>query len=89
MHRALVQRIASEAFAGHKKACRSSYYLSEPIEKRTALIEFSMVEGGELFMTLHFGGLYIFGGFYFFSPAALQQDLHATIPLNMFFSSSF
>ena len=77
MHRALVQRIASEAFAGHKKLA-GVYYLSEPIEKEPLL---GFYGGGGV------GHDTYFGGFYFFSSAALHatnRALHAMIPLNIF-----
>ena len=61
-----------------QKACRSLYYLSEPIEKESLL---GFYGGGGV------GHDTYFGGFYFFSSAALHatnRALHAMIPLNIF-----
>ena len=73
-----------------QKACRSSYnlvstrslhYLSQPIEKRTAAIEF-LWWGGRVGYDTYFGGF----SFLLVSSIATKPVLHATIPLNIFFS---
>ena len=91
MHRALVQRIASEAFAGHKKLAgvhttclNQEFILLVPIDREeNSRYWVSMVEANVGHDT-YFGG-----SSFLLLSIATKRVLHATIPLNIFLSHHF